>query len=78
MLVSRPEDVLPDEKHLYELILMYSFSLDEECELFLHIPGISSALYEGAMCGQLVQLFDKNKKLLLTSVSGYTVYLNVV
>lgn len=57
-------DVIPPSRQIYELVLVYSFSIIKSCEVSPNLALLSDMLYESEYESQLWLLFDSNKQLL--------------
>ncbi|KAF7287504.1 hypothetical protein GWI33_001464 [Rhynchophorus ferrugineus] len=71
-------DVIPPNRQIYELVLVYNFSITKACEVSPNLSLLSDMLYESEYESQLWLLFDCNKQLLGTGdayPSKYTVKL---
>ncbi|KAH1023665.1 hypothetical protein HUJ04_012827 [Dendroctonus ponderosae] len=71
-------DVIPPNRQIYELVLVYNFSISKPCEVSPNLSLLSHMLYESEYESQLWMLFDANKQLLSSGdayPSKYTVKL---
>jgi tripeptidyl-peptidase-2 len=57
-------DVIPPSRQIYELLLVYSFTLTKSTEVSPNVALLSDVLYESEFESQLWMLFDSNKQLL--------------
>jgi tripeptidyl-peptidase-2 len=55
-------DLFPDNKQVYELVMEYSFKLDEDGEATPQVLHLNDKLYESPFESQLVQVFDHGKR----------------
>lgn len=60
----RARDVIPPNRQIYELVLVYNFSITKACEVSPNLALLSDMLYESEYESQLWLLFDCNKQLL--------------
>ncbi|KAL1492743.1 hypothetical protein ABEB36_010950 [Hypothenemus hampei] len=71
-------DVIPPNRQIYELVLVYNFTITKACEVSPNFALLSGMLYESEYESQLWLLYDSNKQLLGTGdayPSKYTVKL---
>ncbi|CAG9759947.1 unnamed protein product [Ceutorhynchus assimilis] len=59
-------DVIPPNRQIYELVLVYNFSITKPCEVSPNLALLSDMLYESEYESQLWLLFDCNKQILGT------------
>ncbi|RZC37164.1 tripeptidyl-peptidase 2 [Asbolus verrucosus] len=57
-------DVIPPNRQIYELLLVYNFTLTKSTEVSPNVALLSDVLYESEFESQLWLLFDSNKQLL--------------
>jgi tripeptidyl-peptidase-2 len=57
-------DCLPDGRRLHQLVLSYTFSVDERGPVIPKFPGLFRRLYDGEFEGQVWMLFDEAKRLI--------------
>ncbi|ETW08521.1 hypothetical protein H310_01084 [Aphanomyces invadans] len=57
-------DVFDDNRHVYQLVLTYSFEKAEEGKITPSLPLLNGRLYESPFESQLILIFDTNKKYL--------------
>lgn len=57
-------DVIPEHRQIYELVLVYNFSLSKPCEVSPNFPLLSYMLYESEYESQIWFLYDCNKQLM--------------
>ncbi|XP_060515966.1 tripeptidyl-peptidase 2 [Cylas formicarius] len=57
-------DVIPPNRQIYELVLVYNFNLSKQCEVSPNLALLSYMLYESEYESQLWLLYDSNKQLL--------------
>ncbi|RHY32019.1 hypothetical protein DYB32_002947 [Aphanomyces invadans] len=57
-------DVFDDNRHMYQLVLTYSFEKAEEGKITPSLPLLNGRLYESPFESQLILIFDTNKKYL--------------
>ncbi|KAG9416306.1 tripeptidyl-peptidase II Tpp2 [Aphanomyces cochlioides] len=55
-------DVFDDNRHVYQLVLTYSFEKVEEGKITPTLPLLNGRLYESPFESQLILIFDTNKK----------------
>lgn len=60
-------DTLPDSRVIHKLTLTYKLKLQEGGKITPRIPMFNRQVYDCEMEGQMVQIFDANKKLMLVS-----------
>lgn len=57
-------DVIPPYRQIYELVLVYNFTLTKGSEVSPNLALLSDVLYESEFESQLWMLYDTNKQLL--------------
>ena len=72
----KERDVTPEGIQVHELVLSYTFTIPEDCELTFSIPRFSDAIYDALVYNVLALVYDNNKKPLL-SVDCYKHKLDV-
>lgn len=60
-------DIAPDSRQIYSLVMEYSFNQSEPADVTPEIPTLNNYLYEGVVDGQMVMIYDANKRLIGTS-----------
>ncbi|CAB3991719.1 Hypothetical predicted protein [Paramuricea clavata] len=56
-------DIFPNGRHIYELLLLYNFTLSKSADIFINAYLLSDLLYESEYEGQMWMLYDSNKML---------------
>ena len=56
-----PRDVIPPNRHVYELQLAYNFSVPKATEITPNFPMLSNVLYESEFESQLWMLYNSHK-----------------
>ncbi|CAH1153592.1 unnamed protein product [Phaedon cochleariae] len=57
-------DIIPPSRQIYELVLVYNFSLTKPCEVSPNLALLSDMLYESEYESQFWMLYDTNKQLM--------------
>ncbi|KAG5891542.1 hypothetical protein JTB14_028560 [Gonioctena quinquepunctata] len=57
-------DIIPPSRQIYELVLVYNFSLSKQCEVSPNLALLSDMLYESEYESQFWFLYDSNKQLM--------------
>nr|CAI5846072.1 unnamed protein product [Callosobruchus analis] len=57
-------DIIPPNRQIYELVLVYNFTLSKQCEVSPNLALLSGMLYESEYESQLWLLYDSNKQLM--------------
>jgi len=61
-----PRNYLFTDKYIQDMILTYNFSTDEPGKYVVRAPVFNDVLYEAEYEASMIQVFDKNKKLMQT------------
>ncbi|XP_044764986.1 tripeptidyl-peptidase 2 [Coccinella septempunctata] len=56
-------DLIPYSRQIYELVLVYNFSISKSLEISPNFAPLSDVLYEGEFESQMWMLYDSNKQL---------------
>lgn len=59
-------DVIPPSRQIYELVLVYNFTVSKATEVTPNLTALSYVLYEGEFESQFWMLYDTNKQLKAT------------
>ncbi|VEN44644.1 unnamed protein product [Callosobruchus maculatus] len=57
-------DIIPPNRQIYELVLVYNFTLAKQCEVSPNLALLSAMLYESEYESQFWLLYDSNKQLM--------------